>query len=76
MSNSGMHFFPAVISDSVAGTSAGGYSEAACAQLLKFNLQKAFFIYKAKTFSVALVMGTEYCVFIKLLILLFTIFIS
>lgn len=51
MSNSGMHFFPAAISDSVAGTSAGGYSEAACVQLLKFNLQKAFFIYKLKPFQ-------------------------
>lgn len=28
-------FFPAVISDSIVGTSAGGYSEAACPQLQK-----------------------------------------
>jgi len=52
MSNSGMYFFPAVISDSVFGTSAGGCSEAACVQLHKFKLQTTgFFIYMLKSFQ-------------------------
>lgn len=65
MSNSGMYLFPAVISDSVVGTSAGGCSEAACVQLRKFKLQTVFFYLCAKTFSVALIMGTAYYIFIK-----------
>lgn len=58
-------FFPAVLSDSVVGTSARGCSEAACVQLPKFKMQTVLFYLYAKTFSVALIMGTEYYIFIS-----------
>lgn len=52
MSNSGVYFFPAEISDSVVGTSTGGCSEAACVQLHKLKLKTVgFFIYILKPFQ-------------------------
>lgn len=79
MSNSGVYFFPAEISDSVVGTSTGGCSEAACVQLPKLKLQTVFFYLYAKTFSAALITGTEYYIFIKytnIQIPLFTLLVS